>query len=122
MEPISVEPIFNFQGSTLLSALAFLGTAAMLWALGVSFVILMARGNGFAAKHVARAGAGVAGAYLAVLAGLSLVSRAWPVEPGNARSARESDCHPAASAVDASAWVPIRLPESSLAGNAAVGR
>ncbi|HEX9936071.1 MAG TPA: hypothetical protein VGB15_03085 [Longimicrobium sp.] len=122
MEPISVEPIFNFQGSTLLSVLVFLGTAAMLWALGVSFVILLARGNGFAARRVATAGAGVAGAYLAVLAGLSVVSPASPVEPGNARSARESDCHPAASAVDASARVPVRLPEPSPAGNAEVGR
>lgn len=116
MHPI--EPILNFQGSTLLSVLAFLGTAAMLWALGVSFVILLARGNGFAARRVAAAGAGVAGAYLAVLVGFSLVSRGWQVEPGNAWSSRESGCHPAYSVADASA----PLPESSLAGNAAVGR
>ena len=134
MQPISMQPIFNFQGGALLSVLALVGTAAMLWALGVSFVILLARGNGFAAKRVAAAGAGVAGACLAVLAGSSLVGRAGQVEPGNARSSRESDCHPVPSAVDASARlpighengllhraVPLRLPESPLASNTGVG-
>ena len=131
MQPISMQPIVDFQGSPILSILAFLGTAAMLWALGVSFVILLARGHGFAARRVAAAGAGVAGAYVAVLAGLSVVSGAR-VEPG-ARSPRESDCHPGHSAVEASARLPVghengvlrrgvslRLSESS--GNAGVGR
>ena len=132
MEPISIEPIFNFQGSTILSVLVLMGTASVLGGLGVAFLILLARGNGFGARHVARAGAGVAGAGLAVVAGSSLVSRAGQAEPG---SSRAGDCHPVYSGAAASARLPIgredgllhrpipsHLPESSLAGKAEVGR
>jgi hypothetical protein len=99
MHPI--EPVFNFQGSAILSVLAFLGTASVLGGMGVAFLILLARGNGFAAGRVAAAGAGVAGAYLAALAGFSLASGAREVDPGNAKYFCEVDCHLAYSVVDA---------------------
>ncbi|HET7234417.1 MAG TPA: hypothetical protein VFJ16_30665 [Longimicrobium sp.] len=96
-----MQPLFNFQGSAALSILAFLGTAGLLGALGISFVILLARGSRFAARRVAMVGAGVAGAYLAALSAFSLATGAREVEPGNAKYFCEIDCHLAYSVVDA---------------------
>lgn len=102
-----MQPLFNFQGNAALSVLAFVGTAALLGALGLAFVILLARGSRFAAKRVARVGAAVAAAYLAVLTGFSLASGAQRVEPGNAKSFCEIDCHLAYSVAGARrvAWL-----------------
>lgn len=96
-----MQPLFNFQGNAALSILAFLGTVALLGALGLSLVILLARGSRFAARRVAIAAAGVAGAYAAALAGVSLASQPRQVEPGNAKYFCEIDCHLAYSVVDA---------------------
>jgi hypothetical protein len=96
-----MQPLFNFQGNAALSILAFLGTVALLGALGLSFVILLARGNRFAARRVGLAGAGLAGAYVAALAAFSLASGAREVEPGNAKYFCEIDCHLAYSVVGA---------------------
>jgi hypothetical protein len=96
-----MQPLFNFQGNAALSILAFLGTVALLGALGLAFVILLARGSRFAAKRVAVAGAALAGAYLVVLTGFSLASGARRVEPGNAKYFCEIDCHLAYSVAGA---------------------
>jgi len=96
-----MQPLFNFQGSAApLSILAFLGTVGVLAALGIGFVILLARGNRFAARRVGLAGAGLAGAYVAAVAAFSLGSGAREVEPGNAKYFCEIDCHLAYSVVD----------------------
>src|SRR3982750_4536038 len=95
-----MQPVFNFQGSPApLSALLFLGTGALLVGLTVAVVVLLARRNGYAARRAAIAAAGVAGAYLALLLGASLLSRAGEVEPGNAKYFCELDCHLAYSVV-----------------------
>lgn len=101
-----MQPLFNFQGSAL-SVLAFLGTAGLLGALGISFVILLARGNAFAARRVALSAAAMAGGYLVALVAFSLASGARQVEPGNARYFCEIDCHLAYSVVDARRVVSI---------------
>ena len=89
-----MQPLFNFTGSSApLSVLAFLGTGAVLAALGVACVVLLARRHGFAAWRVALAGGAVAAAYLAALAGFSLAGGARAVEPGNAKYFCEIDCH-----------------------------
>jgi len=88
-----VEPLFNFNGSALLSIAAFLGTAALLAAAGATFVFLLWRGSGYAARRVAIGGAAVAGAYLAALAGVSLAGGERAVEMGASKYFCEIDCH-----------------------------
>ena len=94
-----MQPMFNYQGSAALSVLAFLGAGALLAALGVALVILLARRDTRAARRVGTAMGGVAGAYLLLLVGTSLASRARTVEPGNAKYFCELDCHLAYSVV-----------------------
>lgn len=97
-----MQPLFNFQGSAApLAVLAFLGTVGVLGALGIGAVIVLARGNGRAARRLGLAAAGVAGAYAAALAAFSLGSGTREVEPGNAKYFCELDCHLAYSVVDA---------------------
>jgi hypothetical protein len=96
-----MQPLFNFHGSAMLSVLAFLGTAALLGAAGVAFVILLLRHHSFAARRVLLAGGAVAAAYLAALTGFSLASRDQVVEPGNAKYFCEIDCHLAYSVLGA---------------------
>lgn len=96
-----MQPLFNYQGSAALSVLAFLGTAGLLGALAIAFVILLALGNRFAARRVGIAGAGIAGAYLFALAAFSIGSGAREVQPGGAKYFCEIDCHLAYSVVDA---------------------
>ena len=94
-----MQPVFNFQGSALLSVLAFLGTGALLVGLGVALVVMLARRNAFAARRVGVAMAGVVGAYLLLLVGTSLASAPRTVEPGKAKYFCEIDCHLAYSVV-----------------------
>ncbi|HEX8696414.1 MAG TPA: hypothetical protein VF746_28605 [Longimicrobium sp.] len=96
-----MQPLFNFHGNAILSVLAFLGTAALLGAAGVAFVILLLRRSSFAARRVLLAGGAVAAAYLAALTGFSLASRERVVEPGNAKYFCEIDCHLAYSVLGA---------------------
>lgn len=94
-----MEPLFNFNGSALLSVAAFLGTAGLLGVVGTAFVVLLSRGSGYAARWVAMGGAAIAGAYLAVLAGVSLASDERVVEVGGWKYFCEIDCHLAYSVV-----------------------
>jgi len=95
-----MQPMFNFQGSSApVSAMLLLGTAALLVMLIVAAVVLLAQRNGSGARHLATVAASVAGAYLLLLLGTSLVSPAHVVEPGNAKYFCELDCHLAYSVV-----------------------
>jgi hypothetical protein len=95
-----MEPLFNFQGSVAFSLIAFVATGGVIGAMGFALVALLACGRAFAAKYVALTGAAVAGAYLAVLAGISLASAPREVAPGNAKYFCEIDCHFAYTVVD----------------------
>jgi hypothetical protein len=88
-----MQPMFNFQGSAVLSILAFLGTGVLLSALGVACVVMLARRKPVAARRAGLAAAAVAGAYLVILVGTSLAARPRVVEPGNAKYFCEIDCH-----------------------------
>lgn len=103
---LPVEPVFISQASALLSVTALLAAALLLAELGVGLLVLMLRGQWFAAKRVALAAAGVGGAYLAVLAGVSAASPARVTEPGDEKLVCEPRCHLAYS-VAASRRTPM---------------
>lgn len=94
-----IQPLLDVYGSSILSLLAFLGTAAFLVAAGLTLAILLSRRSRFAALRVAMVAAGMGGAYLAALAGFSLASRERVVEPGDAMHFCEVDCRLAYSVV-----------------------
>lgn len=95
------QPLFNFQGSAALSVLAFLGSVALLVALGIALVMLLVRRNAHAARRVGIAMGAVAAGYLLLLVGTSLASGPRAVEPGNAKYFCELDCHLAYTVVGA---------------------
>jgi hypothetical protein len=95
-----MHPLYNFQGSAApLSALAFLGTAALLALLCLACMVQLARRSFPAALRLALIGGGVLAAYLLLLTGMSLASRRQAVQPGNAKYFCELDCHLAYSVV-----------------------
>jgi len=97
MDPM--HPMSSFHGSPTLSILAFAATAAYLSAAGVAILILLSRRCRFAAKRVAMVAMGMAGAYLAAMAGVSLASDERTVEPGAAKYLCGIDCTLAYSVV-----------------------
>jgi hypothetical protein len=88
-----MQPVFNFQGSAILSMMALLGTVLVLGSAGAGLMVLLLRGKLYAARWVAMAAGVIGAAYLAVLAGFSAASRAQVVEPGQEKYFCELDCH-----------------------------
>jgi hypothetical protein len=102
-----MEPLFSFGGSTILSGAVLLTTAALLGEVGIALVILLRRGNWLAARWVATGGAAIAGAYLTVLAGVSLAGGAGCVREEAVSSPRTA---PSPALPPAAASPVTRLP------------
>jgi hypothetical protein len=88
-----MEPVFNFQGSAMLSVMAFAGTVLLLFALACVAGYFAARDRMRAARRVGWAAAGVTGIYAAALAGFSAAAGEREVVAGGEKYFCELDCH-----------------------------
>jgi hypothetical protein len=88
-----MQPVFNFQGSVMLSVMAFAGTVLLLFALACVAGYLAARGRMTGASRVAWAAAGVAGIYALALVGFSAAAKGQEVAAGGWKYFCELDCH-----------------------------
>ena len=88
-----MEPVFNFQGSAMLSVMAFAGTVLLLFALAAVAGYLAAREQTYAAKRILWTGSGVVGVYAIALAGFSAAASGRDVAAGGEKYFCELDCH-----------------------------
>ena len=88
-----MEPVFNFQGSAMLSVMAFAGTVLLLFALASVAGYLAARERIYAARRVLWTGAGVIGLYAIAMAGFSAAASPRDVAAGGEKYFCELDCH-----------------------------
>lgn len=88
-----MEPVFNFQGSAMLSVMAFAGTVLLLFALAAVAGYLAAREQTYAARRILWTGAGVIGVYALALAGFSAAASRQDVAAGGEKYFCELDCH-----------------------------
>jgi hypothetical protein len=88
-----MQPVFNFQGSAMLSVMAFAGTVLLLFALACVAGYLVAQERTRAARRVGWAVAGVIGAYALALAGFSMAADEREVAAGGEKYFCELDCH-----------------------------
>lgn len=106
---------FNVQGSAALGVLAFLGTAAVLAACAVSWVVLRATRRRPAARRVARSAGIVVAGYAAALALFSLTSRSVDLPVGDEKYFCGIDCHLAYSVAGAETLPPTGPASSEAA-------
>jgi hypothetical protein len=88
-----MEPVFNFQGSAMLSVMAFAGTVLLLIALACVAGYLAARGRMAGATRAGIAAAAVAGVYGLALVGFSAAAGERTVNAGGWKYFCELDCH-----------------------------
>ena len=88
-----MEPVFNFQGSVMLSVMAFAGTMLLLFSLACVGGYYALRERMRTARRVLWAAAGVAGVYALALAGFSATASAREVAAGGEKYFCELDCH-----------------------------
>jgi hypothetical protein len=88
-----MQPVFNFQGSAMLSVMAFAGTVLLLFGLACVTGYLWLKGRTFAARRVALAGGAIAGIYALALIGSSAAAGGRDVAAGGWKYFCELDCH-----------------------------
>lgn len=103
-----MEPVFNFDVSAPLAALALFGTVGTALAGAVTSAWLGLRGNGYAARWVAASSVALPAAYAVALAGLAAVSGERVVPPVAARYFCEPGPAPRASGLPAGGEEAVR--------------
>lgn len=88
-----MQPLFNFDGSAVLSIAAFLGTVLLLVGSLLTALALRSAGRRAGAGRALAVAGAAAGVYLVLLLAVGAMSRAREVAPGQEKYFCEIDCH-----------------------------